>query len=301
MPLPLGPLLLVKEAADFIQIGLVAWQTGRRFSGQRPGRGGSVTVDGGTVRVQYGGQVFDLPIEEAAATAGVGGAAGRPRPGPTFLQRVGVAAQRAAQATLQAGVFGAPLMVFSQRGQVAEAAPRGPVEVPDVDSRPFGLREFVLVQEMGKDRRQQAAVEAERELELLRQQFQERLAAAKTDLERERIRLEYGDRIAAREAALGQLRERLAAEERQIALRAQLQGQLETAEREWKSREAALDREWRARQAAAQAEQGFYYQQLAADLAAWRKVETEKKLAEAKARRTPLGPPGFALGRIAKG
>lgn len=298
MALPLRLLLMLKEAADFLQIGLIHWQTARKFAGSRAVKQGTVSVDGGTVRLQLGDAVFTVPIEEAAAAVGVGGAAARPRPEVSPAERVRAAAAAAARATLQGGLFEAPVFVFQQRGQVAEAAPRGPVQVPDPDTRPFGLREFVLAQEMGKDRRQLAAIEAERELELLRQQFQERLAAARTDLERERIRLEYGDRIAAREAALAQLRERIAAEERQIALRAQYQATLEQAEREWKSREAAADREWRARAAAEQADRAAYYQQLAADLAAWRKVETERKMAEAKARRAPLGPPGFQLGRI---
>jgi hypothetical protein len=290
--------LLIKELADFVQIGLVAWQTGKRFAGARQGRTGSVGIDGGQVTITYGGQRFQLPIEEAAGLAGVGGAAARPRPEPSAVQRfVDTAKQHVLAALPWAGPAGLPLYGFFHKPTPED--PKQSVSLaPDPTEAPFGLREFVLVQEMGKTQRQQAAIDAQRELELLRQQMQERLAEARTDLERQRIQLEYGDRIAAREAALRMLERRFELEAGAAEQRFSQQLALQQAEQAWKAEQAAAEREWRARQAAEQADRAAYYRQLAADLAAWRKVETEKALAAAKEARSPLGPPGFQLGRI---
>ncbi|MGH7753108.1 MAG: hypothetical protein ACREN5_09850, partial [Gemmatimonadales bacterium] len=82
VPGGLAALLIFKELADFVQIGLVSWQTGKRFSGSRAGKGGTMSIDGDVVRVSVDGQSFTLPIEDAAAYAGVGGAGGRGRKPP---------------------------------------------------------------------------------------------------------------------------------------------------------------------------------------------------------------------------
>jgi len=201
--------LALKEVADFIQIGLVSYQTGRRFTGLRAIRGGSVSVDGGSVRVNIGGVVTELSIEDAAADAGVAGAAGRGRrPTVAPALRPGVVAEAGVEEATRFGTGLATAVREISPGERALALVSAPaaglvigraltaprVEQvqaasvgPDPDASPFTLREFITYQEAGKDRRQQAAIGAEASLAAQRAAATERLSALDAQIERERI------------------------------------------------------------------------------------------------------------------
>lgn len=302
MGLPLGPLLVFKELADFIQIGLVAWQTGVRFEQQRSGVNGSLGISGGTVRVQMGDVSFTLPIEDAAAVAGVAGAAGRGKaPEKSALEKGGE--------VLGALLFPGPTVGGFLGDQVARLMGKPPeggadavVVAPSRDQRPFTLREWVTLQteavRKGGDRKDRR----ERELAALEQQHKERLAGLDAQIAREKIaglrdvsRLEVAGRLELqREELVAKfgLQERelvakhaLGAQE-QAAEMARLQAKLEAdralqrAEEEWKTSERVADQKWKAEQARIAEDWGYYWKNAAADRAVSRSLEAAKGIVD---------------------
>jgi len=272
-----GGILVFKEIADFIQIGLVAYQTGKRFSGQRSFSGGSASIDGGTVRVSIGDASFVLPIEDAATMAGVGGAAAGPR------KPAGVAGIALAQ--LEAKAAGGDVTArewLERTGYVRNPTPGDPgttvSRAPDLDRRPFSLREYAMMQNLAIQRGQERKIQAELELELVRGQFAERIAGARNEVQREELR----GQLAAREREL-LAKILLAREDRAAEAAAQgrlfaQQQLLQEREQLWKTSEARGDREWRERTQAEAAEIGFYRKNLAADLALGRSLEAARKI-----------------------
>lgn len=272
--------LVFKEVADFVQIGMVAYQTGKRFQQQRALRGGVIGIDGGTVRVQVDGASFTLPIEDAAALAGVAGVAGKgTRAQLTERERV-VAARYLSPATV-ARVESGEVPQTGQR-HVAVAGEQGSSVAgrPNPDNRPFTARDFVEVQEQGKFQRQGFAVQAERQLALLQQDHAARLAA-QTDLRlREQMALQFAGEERQLEVRVQLARERAASEERLANVRFGHQLALDDADREWKGVQSVADRAWRERTSKEATEIADYRKNLAADLAVGRQVETARKLRE---------------------
>ncbi len=300
--LSLEAVLLLKEVADFLQIGLVASQTAKRFSGSRVGRGGTVGIDGNVVRVQVGPTAFTLPLEDAAAAAGVAGAGGRGSKPPTQVELVTAGAKRL-QEWLHQAVPGVPPGFITQlsrprAGEDVEAGSRG----VNPDERPFGLREFVAMQSMGAARRAQAEGAAALALEALRQIHGDRVSALDAQIARERIaaekditrmkivaqleeqrrdvqaKFELQERDLASRLQLQ--REKLAAEGAQLERRLVVQGALDGAERVWKTQEAAADRAWRERTKKEGDDWASYYKNLNADLALTRSVDAARKIAD---------------------
>lgn len=323
MAINLTRILALKEVSDFIQIGLVSYQSGRRFSGIRSIRGGSVSIDGGTVRVNLGGVVSEVPIEDAAADAGAAGAAGRGRrPDPlapgfvvrqteeTLSESLGFAQAVTGEVVRTArGVGALDLVTAPGVGlAVGRALTRPTAEGvqaaalgPDPDRQPFTLREFILTQEVGKDRRQAAAIAAESSRDAQQLAARDRLAAldaqidrerlaAQTDISRERIVADLTrtrEEIAARfglqerelESRLQLQNVRGEQEERQLTLRFGLQEQVNTAERTWRTDEAERDRQWRVEQARAGEDWGAYWKNALADRALGRSLEAAEGIA----------------------
>lgn len=321
--LPFAPVLVFKEIADFIQIGMIAFQQKKRFSGSRSVTGGTVGIEGETVRVNIGGVQTVMHIEEAASIAGVAGAGGRgKKPAPAELPGLAEAIGGEVQRTLGfVSSFERERRELVERGRglelltapglgmlVGRAVTRPTAEGvqaaaagPDRDATPFSLREFVLVQEYGKDKRQERAIRGEAEAAAFAALGRDRLAAldaqiareqlaAQTDIARERIvtsLLQSREQIAAQ---FGLQRERLetqlelqkrehGAEERQLDQQFNLQGQLQEAERTWKTEESEKDRQWRAKQAREAEDWGYYWKNAAADRALSRSLEAARGIA----------------------
>lgn len=311
----IGTLILAfKEVSDFIQIGLVSWQSAKRFQQQRSLRNGSVGIDGGMVSIQIGELRANIPIEEAAALAGVAGAAGRGK-----RPEIGARAGR----PVPPGGWGAtpPVDVGALQGQDVQlsrpqpgqdatvAAPR-----PAVDRRPFTLREYFTAQQEGAAKGGARKDARERELAALEQAHEVKLALLDAQIEREKIaaqvdiarmqivaRLEEQrfDLIAKHSLQRAELLNRLELqrEKAEAELESQrekfaLQDQLDAAERSWKTVEARADRDWRARVQTEQSEIAQYRLNLNSDLAVGRAVDAAVKLGEAL-KRHGLAPAGL--------
>lgn len=302
MALPLGPVLLLKELADFIQIGLVSWQTGKRFSESRSGQYGSVGIDGGTVRIQGEGFSLVLPLDDAAREAGVAGVAGK---GTRGVREAAVRARRGGRVAYASALErGEPAAQGVYQRHVAVGGEQGATSAarPDLDSRPFTAREFIAVQEVGKSQRQGTAIDAERQLETLREGHALRLAGITDARLREQMALQFAEQERRLETQVMLTRERLAADERGAEQRFRHQVALDEAEREWKGTQAVADRVWRERTGKEAAEIGFYRVELAKDLAVTRAAEAAKKIGEAQRAVVGLSfAPGFQFGRISRG
>ena len=307
-------IIALKEVADFIQIGMVAWQSGVRFKQQKALRNGVVGIDGGMVSIQIGELRANIPLDDAAGLAGVAGAAGRGK-----RPEIGARAGR----PVPPGGWGAvtPSEVETvkregthlsrpQPGQDALVA----VAAPAVDRRPFTLRDYFTAQQEGaakggarKDARERelAALEQAHEfkLGLLEAQIEREKIAAQVDVARMQIvfRLEEQRRdliskfALQREELINRLQ--LQAEKAEADLVAQrerfsLQEGLNTAEREWKTVEGARDRKWRADTQRDQSELAQYRLNLNSDLAVGRAVDAAVKLGEAL-KRHGLAPAGL--------
>lgn len=307
-------MIALKEVFDFIQIGMVAWQSGIRFKQQKALRGGSVGIDGGTVTIQLDDVRAILPIDDAAALAGVAGAGGRGKK-PAIGARAGRPVPPGgwgATAPVDEGALkGADVQLSRpQAGQDATvAAPR-----PAVDRRPFTLREFFEAQQLGaakggarKDARERELAALERghegKLALLDAQIQRERIAGQVDISRMQIvaRLEEQrrDLVAKfglqREELMSRLqlqREKQEAEESsQRRLFAQ-QEALAEADRAWQTSEKRADLAWRERTQKDQSDLAAYRVNVNADLAVGRAVDAAVKLGEAL-KRHGLAPAGL--------
>lgn len=298
----LAKILAAKEISDFIQIGLVAWQSAKRFQQSRTVAGGRVGIDGGTVRVNVGDFSFQLPIEDAAAVAGVAGAGGRgSRREFTAAQRT-VAGRYLPPGVLAGIESGAiPSVAFASRphaGQDTTIAASG----PDVDRRPFTLREFVIAQQDAARRGGAAKTARELTLEKMREAHKERLAALDAQIARERIagqrdvtrleiaaklelqRVDVAAQFARQEAelsgALELQREKAGFEELAQGRLFEQQRVLQSQEEAFKTTALAADRAWRERVQAEQGEIADYRKNLNADLALARSLDAARKISE---------------------
>lgn len=322
MPVPvviagiaIGTLVIAfKEVADFVQIGLVSWQTAKRFKEQRAIRGGTVGIDGGTVTVQIGDLRAVLPIEDAAALAGVGGAGGRGK-----RPEIGARAGRpvppggwGATAPVDEGPLKGADVQLSRPGpgqDTTTGAPR-----PAADARPFSLREYIVLQQAAAEKGGLRKDTRERDLAALRAQHDDRLALLDAQIARERIaaqvdivRLQVVTRL---EEQRRELISRFELQERELASRLELQrerGEIDAAsqerkfelqegaaeaERRWKTEERKADLNWRERTQKEQSEIADYRMNLAADLSVGRAVDAAVKLGEAL-KRHGLAPAGL--------
>lgn len=314
MPIPFGPILIFKEISDFIQIGLVSWQTGKRFQQQRAVRGGTVGIDGGTVTVTIGTVRTVMPIEDAAALAGVGGAGGRgqkPSVRGTFQQIIESPFGLVTGAGLARRL--ADVVVRPSRPQAGQDTTTG-APAPDADAKPFTLREFITLQELGKTKRGEAIRASEVELLALQQDQNNRLALLDAQIARERIAAQVDitrmQIVARLEEQRRELVSRFALQERELASRLQLQRErldaeataqerrfglqegLNEAERAWKTSERQADLAWRERTQKEQSDLAEYRRNLNADLAVGRAVDAAVKLGEAL-KRAGLAPAGL--------
>lgn len=306
--------IALKEVADFVQIGMVAYQTGKKFKQQQAIRGGSVGIDGGTVTIQFDDVRAILPIDDAAALAGVGGAAGRGKK-PAIGARAG--------RPVPPGGWGAtaPVDVGALKGadvQLSRPAPGQDAEVgaprAAVDKRPFTLREYFEAQQLGAAKGGARKDIRERELAALEQAHEVKLAQLDGQIERERIAAQVD---IARLQAVTRLEEqkrdliaKFGLQRAELVNRLQLQAEkagfdeaaqerlfeqqeaLAEADRRWKTSEAVADRGWRERVQKEQTEIADYRLNLAADLSVGRSVDAAVKLGEAL-KRHGLAPAGL--------
>ena len=311
MPLPLiggliaaiggfAGVLVLKEVADFVQIGLIMYQTGQKFKASQSGRTGFVDIDGNVTRVSYGGQVWTMSTEEAAAVAGVAGAGGRGKKPAVVPLHPGASVTRGLVRVAegeQVGPLPSPATLSRpQAGENATAA----VREPDSAQKPFTFREYVAYIEAGKSARGAAAGRGEMALELVRERGRDKLAALDGEIERERIAATVD---VARMARVGELqrqrerlaveltlqereaesklklqREKLAAEDVALGKRFALQQQLDDAERSWKTTENREDRAWRERTTKEMSELVYHQKQYAANAALDRATEAAKRM-----------------------
>ncbi len=294
--------IALKEVADFVQIGLVAWQAGKKFSGSRSFAGGTIGIDGGTARIQVGDVSFTIPVEDVAGAVGVAGAAGRgPAPERSLLAKGGGALRDLLFPAEAVGTFVggrvARLVGISRDGGAQVA-----VGAPNPAARPFTLREYVNLQEEAARKGGARKDLRERELAALEQQHKERLAALDAQIEREQVagradvtRLEVAGRLLQQREELAArfgLQERdlvakhsLGAQD-QAAEMARLQAKLaadaagQEAEQAWKTSERVADQRWKAEQKKIADDVGYYYKNAAADRAVSRSIEAAQGIAK---------------------
>lgn len=302
IPGGLAAILLLKEAADFLQIGLVAWQTKQRFSRSFTGRGGVVGIDGNSVTLTLDSVRATIPIEDAAAAAGVPGAGpGGKKPKvvlglPAALAPKGSVLyplSTAAASDAWTARYGRP-----RPGEDAARASQG----TNPDDRPFTLREYLVAQELGKSQRQNTAINAEQELTAIKQDHAERIALLNAEIARERIAAEVDitrlrivaslteqrERLAAQfalqerelESRLQLQRERLAADERQLGIKFEQQLGLARAEQLWKTSERTATQQWTERVKREGEDWANYYTNLNSDLALTRAIDAARKIAD---------------------
>ncbi len=298
MPLPLIPIgiaLALKELSDFAQIGLVAFQSGRKFSGTRGFAGGSLSIDGGTARVQMGDVSFTLPIEDLAGQIGVAGAAGRAKADPE--DRFAIVGRRLPTLLFAPSALGIGVgrVVSRLQGLEPAGAAQAAVVAPDKDRRPFTLREYASLQEEAARKGGARKDARERELAALEQQHKERLAALDAQIAREQIagrtdvtRLEVAGRLELQREELvarfglqeADLRakhalgaQEQAAEMARLETKLAADADLQEAERRWRTSERVADQTWKAEQKKIADDVGYYWKNAAADRAVSRSIE----------------------------
>lgn len=276
----IGGILVFKEVADFIQIGLVSWQTGKRFSGSRTAGGRTYNIDGGSMRIQGEGFSIELPLDDAARAAGVAGVAGK-----------GTAAQRAAWESAASPLNVAKRAASSVTAAFATnravphkptgAGDRGTVaSAPNPDDKPFTAREFFAMQQRAAQVGGEKKTQRELQLEKMREAHALQLARITDATKRAELAAEFSiaERKLEQEVLLA--REQQAADAASLERKFALQRGLDDAERVFKGTQAEADRQWRERTQREMAEIGFYQKNLAADLAVDRAVGAARKITE---------------------
>ncbi len=300
--LSLEKVLLVKEASDFIQIGLIAWQTGKRFKQQQSYAHGGVGIENDMVSVRTDSVTIRIPIDDAAGIAGVPGAASRgmkplAESGPKYEEYLKYLLYVNPIGWAKAGVEA----TFPHRPSAGQDVTTGAV-APNPDQRPFTLREYALMQEAGAKRGSVAKAAREAQAAQLQREHEQRLAALDAEIAREKIagekditRLQIAgelqqqrERLAAQfvlqERALAvdiqRDREKAAAEERQLGIKFEQQRALQEAEDRWKTSERQATQTWSERVKREGEDWAEYYKNLNADLALSRSLEAARKIGD---------------------